>query len=368
MKSPRNTIPARTLVSLFSGIGGLDDGLHAAGFAPVFCCEIDIHARASLENWARLRGVAPRVECDVTEIDPHGLRESLGLASGELDLLAGGPPCQAFSLIGKRRSLGDPRGALVFQMVRFAEAFLPRAVLIEQVKGFRSAPGRNGHRGGALRALIRDLEGLGYCVHEELLRASNHGVAQHRDRVFVVGVRDGEEFVFPSPSHRDPAVAGELPVHRTVRDVLVGLPAPGGKENRPTFANHVDVTPSRDRERIHGVPEGEFLARQLHLPKDQRQRLNPKKDTTKFRRLAWDAPSLTLRGGEAFYHPTEDRYITPREAMRIHGFPDGHVLEGPIRGRTGTVRHLDQHRQVANSVPPPLAQALGQAIQSCLRG
>jgi DNA (cytosine-5)-methyltransferase 1 len=54
--------------------------------------------------------------------------------------------------------------------------------------------------------------------------------------------------------------------------------------------------------------------------------------------------------------------------MRIHGFPDGHVLEGPIRGRTGTVRHLDQHRQVANSVPPPLAQALGQAIQSCLRG
>jgi len=75
-----------------------------------------------------------------------------------------------------------------------------------------------------------------------------------------------------------------------------------------------------------------------------------------------DSPTLTLRGGEAFYHPTADRYLTPREYLRIHGFPDDHILLGPIRGRSGNVRDLDQHRLVANAVPPPLAKALGEAI------
>ena len=356
----------RTLVSLFSGMGGLDEGLHAAGFEPVFCCELDVHARGSLKRWAALREVTPHIAEDVTAVDPLALRESLGLDLGELDLLAGGPPCQAFSLIGKRRSLADPRGALVFEMVRYAAAFLPRAVLIEQVKGFRSAPDAGGVRGGAMNALITDLEALGYHVEVSVLRASHHGVAQNRDRVFLVGTRGMAPFVFPAPTHRVPEGEGRLPIHRTLRDVLADLPSPGIKGGTPPVPNHVDVTPARDRERIHGVPEGAHLAGQLQLPESQRMRLNPKKDTTKFRRLSWDAPSLTLRGGEAFYHPTEDRYITPREAMRIHGFTDDHVLEGPIRGRTGTVRDLDQHRQVANSVPPPLAQALGEALVSCL--
>ena len=130
--------------------------------------------------------------------------------------------------------------------------------------------------------------------------------------------------------------------------------------------SHVDVTPPRDRERINGVPEGECLAKQLQLPADQRQRLDPKKDTTKFRRLAWNEPALTLRGGEVFYHPNDNRYLTPREYMRLHGFSDEHLLFGPIRARSGTVRDLDQHRQVANAVPPPLAEAVANALDQQL--
>jgi DNA (cytosine-5)-methyltransferase 1 len=92
-------------------------------------------------------------------------------------------------------------------------------------------------------------------------------------------------------------------------------------------------------------------------------RLDPEKDTTKFRRMSWSKPALTLRGGEAFYHPFENRYLTPREYMRLHGFPDSHMLFGPIRARTGTVRDLDQHRLVANAVPPSLAHAVGAQIK-----
>jgi DNA (cytosine-5)-methyltransferase 1 len=77
-------------------------------------------------------------------------------------------------------------------------------------------------------------------------------------------------------------------------------------------------------------------------------------------------PSLTLRCGEALYHPCEDRYLTPRESARIQGFPDRHVFIGPIRRRTGTVRDLDQHRQVANAVPPPLARSIAANVKSAL--
>lgn len=131
------------------------------------------------------------------------------------------------------------------------------------------------------------------------------------------------------------------------------------------YDSHIDITPAGDRRRIHGVPSGDCLVRQHHLPQSQRGRLTSK-DTTKFRRLAFDLPSITLRGGEIFFHPIEDRYLTPREYLRIQGFPDDYYLLGPIRGRSGQIRALDQHRQAANAVPPPVAYALAVALREAL--
>lgn len=363
----------KTAISLFSGIGGLDEGLHQAGFSPLFCSELDDNAFRTLQHWCERRKASPILGRDINEIDPASLKRKLGLKINELDLLAGGPPCQSFSLIGSRRAMDDDRGMLLLKMVDFARAFKPKAVLIEQVKGLLSAKGADGKPGSALASVVSDLEDIGYSVNYKVLRAADYGVPQLRDRVFIVGLLGKKKFVFPKPTHfecePDCKQNGFFEIsnrYLTVKDAIGDLPPPVKKGEPEFIPSHLDITPARDIERITGVPEGECLARQLHLSDDQRQRLNPEKDTTKFRRMAWEKPALTLRGGEAFYHPTENRYLTPREYLRIHGFPDDHILFGPIRGRSGSVKDLDQHRLVANAVPPPLAKAVAQAIKKQL--
>ena len=350
-------------ISLFSGIGGLDLGLHQAGFVPMLCCEIDKNAQKTLLTAMEKRQLKPTFYSDVNDINLHQLKKELGFKKGEVDLLCGGPPCQAFSLIGKRQSLDDARGVLLFKMAEFAEAFEPKTILIEQVKGLLSASCGDDIKGGVLSNLIARFEALGYRVNYKVMLAADYGVPQLRERLFVVASKT-KRFVFPNPTHsskkNDNLFTFGKP-YRTIKDAIGALPRATSPDEPESFPNHIDITPSRDRERINGVPEGECLAKQLHLPKSQRMNLT-EKDTTKFRRIAWDLPSLTLRGGEAFYHPSENRYLTPREYLRIHGFDDDFILYGPIKGRSGTFKSLDQHRLVANAVPPKLAEVIGKEI------
>ncbi len=348
----------------------MDIGVEQAQFDVLACVEIDPYCCETLRS-AKARNKQKRLilEMDIRELAPEQLMDELSLEPGELDLLFGGPPCQAFSQIGKQLSLEDERGMLLFEMVRFAQALRPKALMIEQVKGLLYAKDTNGRRGGALEKVLLPLRQLGYSVTYKVLLAADYGVPQLRERVFIVALRGGQcKFEFPEPTHR-PADKGLLegPPYITVGEALAELeePAPKGAECYPD-SNHVDVTPAGDRRRIHGVPEGMWLSSQHHLPAEQRQNLT-KKDTTKFRRLSNKEPANTLRGGEIFFHPTEDRILTPREYMRIHGYPCDYVLEGPIRSRSGRVRYLDQHRQIANSVPPPVARAVAAAIARALQ-
>ncbi|MFU8790013.1 MAG: DNA cytosine methyltransferase [Methylobacter sp.] len=174
LKNIPNWSSMKTLVSLFSGIGGLDEGLHNAGFTPLFCSEIDKHAHESLRNWCVRRAVNPILATDINDISPHSLKKQLDLKAGELDLLAGGPPCQSFSLIGNRKSLEDDRGLLLHKMIEFAKVLKPKAVLIEQVKGLLSAKGADGVSGSALKAIISDLKEVGYEVSYRVLRAADY--------------------------------------------------------------------------------------------------------------------------------------------------------------------------------------------------
>lgn len=350
-------------VSLFSGAGGMDIGVEKAGFRHLAFVEFDHNAADTLRlNMGRRKARPMIVETDIRTVDP------LTLADPGIALLHGGPPCQAFSLIGKRGSLCDERGMLLFEMIRFARALRPRALLLEQVKGVLSAPNEKGEPGGVFKRFVRQLEELGYCIKWSVICAADHGIPQLRERVFIVATPGTNSFSFPPPTHAEsPEDAPLFPLkpYLGVGRVIGDLPKPVGKGEAPTVPNHVDVTPDRDRERIHPVSEGGFLAGTPNAGPELKRNLT-KKDTTKYRRLHRLEPSLTLRCGEIFFHPLEDRYLTPREYMRIHCYPDSYILCGPIRSRSGTVKNLDQHRLVANSVPPPLARAIAIQIMKVL--
>ena len=337
-------------ISLFAGAGGMDIGVEKAGFKTVCASESDPHCAATLRRNAPRKVVW---QADARVIDPQRLLEVLELQPGEIGLLHGGPPCQPFSQIGKREGMGDPRGALIFEVLRFARIVRPLAVLIEQVPNFLRAQAPTGQH--LMEQLWHEFRALGYDMHVDVVDAQAHGVAQRRRRALFVCVPAGAPFAFPPPTAKA----------ETVGAALRGLPVPSAPDETPPVANHIDVTPDRDRERIAYVPEGLWLAKTPGVPADILRNLT-RKDTTKYRRLHRQEIAPTLRCGEALYHPLEDRYITPREAARLQGFPDRHVFEGPIRRRTGRVRDLDQHRQVANAVPPPLARAAARQVCAAL--
>ncbi|MFB2834832.1 DNA cytosine methyltransferase [Floridanema evergladense] len=353
-------------VSLFSGAGGMDIGVIQAGFDILASIEIDPYCCETLRtSVSREQRQTQIIENDIRHINPAKLMRDLDIKPGELDLLFGGPPCQSFSQIGKRKCLEDDRGMLLFEMTRFADVFRPKVILIEQVKGLLNAPDRSGKIGGVFELLLQQLQNLNYLINWKIIVAADYGVPQIRERVFIVSTLKPNQFDFPPPTHC-PATQSlplfPLPPYLTVGEAIEGLGKPKSKTEIISENSHVDVTPDGDRRRINGVPEGSYLAKELHLPQSQRGNL-AKKDTTKFRRLSRAEPALTLRCGEIFFHPTEDRYLTPREYMRLHGYPDEYLLKGPIKSRSGRAKYLDQHRQIANSVPPPVARILAEAIK-----
>lgn len=347
----------------------MDIGLINAGFDVLACVEKDHYCcetlRFNIEREGRKTTV---IEKDITTVEPKALMNELQLKKGGLDLLFGGPPCQAFSMIGKKEGLKDERGLLLFQMVRFAKVLQPKAILIENVKGLVGAKDKKGKAGGILLKLLSQLDTLGYVPKWKIINSADLGVPQKRERIFIVATPKPNGFEFPAAKYNEPGSQRTLiPLkpYTTAGEALAGLPSPSKKDDTraaDAFPNHVDVTPKGDRNRIIGVGEGRPLAAEMHLPISQRKGLT-RKDTTKFLRVSRSRPSNTLRCGEIFFHPTEDRLLTPREYMRLHGFPDEYILMGPVRSRSGRVRDLDQHRQVANSVPPIVAEEIGIEIR-----
>lgn len=362
----RNMNKTLKAISLFSGAGGMDIGVKQAGFNVIASVDNDPYCCQTLRaNIKRQKENTKVIESDIRDINLNAMMNGLGITPGEIDLLFGGPPCQAFSQIGKQQSLEDERGLLLFQMIRFAKILNPKAVLIEQVRGLLSAKDRNGKLGSVLNGLLKDLERLDYVAKWQLINAADYGVPQLRKRIFIVATKKLNGFEFPEPTHcqqnEQQTSLFTLPHYTKVGEVIWGLGFPAAKSEEREDS-HIDVTPDGDRNRIKGVPEGAYLAAQTHLPTEQRGQLT-QKDTTKFLRLSRYKPANTLRCGEIFFHPIENRYLTPREYMKIQGFPDDYILKGAIRGRSGKVRFLDQHRQVANSVPPPVAKILAQEIK-----
>ena len=195
----------KKIISLFSGAGGMDIGFKNAGFEVAVaveqdsaCCET---LRANNPNLSIIEG-------DICAVTSNEILAAANLQPTEAALVIGGPPCQSFSLAGKRMGMSDPRGMLLIEFVRVVRETLPKVFVLENVKGMLNWAG-----GKAMEAINEEFtqeffhEGnsYNYKVSYQVLKASDFGVPQHRERVFVVGNRLEKVFKFPEPTFFDPS-------------------------------------------------------------------------------------------------------------------------------------------------------------------
>lgn len=339
-------------VDAFSGPGGLSLGLRLAGF--------DVRAAFDWDDWSvktyRRNLGEHGFLADATQVTGDQLREACALRPGEeLDLFAGGPPCQGFSKQKRGAHLGDKRNEMVREYLRLVCELRPRCFLLENVAMFAQVRGRK--LLGEFESTLDD-----YALAGHFYVAADYGVAQTRERFIMVGVRtdlDGE-FRIPAPT---------TPTWPTVRQIIGDLPEPPADyTDHPDFPNHQAARVTQANiDRFKHVPEGGGWQ---DIPVALRLKCHQEVDTSKggwpdvYGRLRWDGQCPTITGGfdsftrGRYGHPGSHRPLTPREAARLQGFPDDFVFLG--------TRHDIRH-QIGNAVPPPLARAVGAAILSALR-
>ena len=341
------------VIDLFCGAGGFALGLKEAGFDIVASVEFDsLACRTYRRNFGE-----HLIERDIHALSVEELLKFAGLEIGECALLAGGPPCQGFS-IQRRGSDDDPRNDLVLQYLRFVEGIMPKFFLMENVSGLMSKRGTP-----FLEKVLNRVSQLGYKTYLKKIEAAEFGVPQMRKRVILVGelnAADKGNFVFPEGGFT-------AETYRTVRDAIANLPSPPADgRSHIDYANHareIRIAPI-NLERLTHIPPGggrEYLPDHLQLPCHKNNPGHRHMDV--YGRLAWDAPSGTItarfdsftRG--KFAHPVEHRSVTLREGARLQTFPDSFVFEGN-RGEVA--------RQIGNAVPPLLARALGESILQAL--
>lgn len=329
-------------IELFAGAGGLALGLECAGFEAVLLNEWDKNACATLRmnrpHWSV-------VQSDVRQIDFRPYR-------GEVDLLSGGFPCQAFSYAGLGKGFEDIRGTMFFEFARAIEEVQPKMILGENVRGLLSHD-----KGRTLETIKKTLMQLGYdLIEPRVLNAVHYRVPQKRERLFIVGVRQdfraASLWRWPTPHPRpmlmrDALRAGELypcdvppsegQIYTEHKKAVLDLVPPGG-----CWRDLPDDVARRYMKGSYFLGGGR---------------------TGMARRLSWDEPSLTLTCAPAQNqtercHPEHTRPLTVREYARIQTFPDEWQFAGTM---------AQQYKQIGNAVPVHLAQAVGQQMMELLR-
>lgn len=321
-----------TLISLFSGCGGLDLGFHKAGYQVVWANDFEQNACKTFEkNFGNV------IHCgDIQAIDPYK-----DLSIPECDLIIGGFPCQDFSVIWKRPGLNGKRGNLYKSFLRFVDAKKPKAFVAENVKGILSA-----NKGKAIEQIITDFQNIapGYILYPKLYNFSEYGVPQIRERVLIVGIRVDTGFQFQHP----------LPTHGPNRKFpfITSGEALEGVQDVKLNNEKINIT-SRTEQIIKLIPEGGNFT---DIPKDHPLYVHGMISHV-YRRLNRNEPSKTIiaagGGGTWGYHFAEPRPLTNRERARIQTFPDDFEFFGSI---------TEVRRQIGNAVPPlgvvPIAKAL----------
>jgi DNA (cytosine-5)-methyltransferase 1 len=334
-------------ISLFSGGGGLDLGLEAAGFETLVVTDVDQHSCAALEKNKAVSMTMSKpflqkaqIVCDdVKNLSGEFLLQKAGLASGELDLLAGGPPCQAFSVFGKRKGRDDARGMLAYTYLRLISELRPKVFIFENVYGMMTV------EGGSVFAdlkekLAQPSPTLKYHLSVLRVNAVDFGAPQFRDRVFIIGALKEHYITELKPIFfkKNNLLSNSILPWRTVSDGLRHLPKMGTSQ----CFNHIGRKHSqRIIDRYKSMQFGE---------RDSKTRIN---------KLNPERPSFAIivgsdaGGGKGHIHPYEPREVTPRESARMQCFPDWWWF-------SGTGRH--PIRQVGNAVPSLLGAAVGREV------
>lgn len=326
-------------LELFAGAGGLALGLEQAGFAELGLVEIDHHAcdtlRKNRPNWNV-------IEEDITKItnSPKGIYDHI-INNEEIDLISGGYPCQTFSYAGKKMGLADTRGTLFYNYAKVMEQVKPKMFIVENVRGLVT----NDH-GRTLKTMINVFESLGYTVTYKVLNAWDYGVAEKRQRMVLVGIRNDLNitYQYPAPYKYKPVL----------KDVLKNVPNSPGQSYSVTKKKVMKLVPAGGYWR--DLPEDvakDYMGKSYYSGGGR---------TGMARRMSWDEPSLTLTTSPSQKqtercHPSETRPFTTREYARIQSFPDDWQFCGGI----GSI-----YTQIGNAVAVNFAKEIGLSIINSL--
>ena len=359
----------RPVISLFSGAMGLDLGLEAAGLDIALALECNRFPAATI---ARNRPSIPLIRKAIEDVSSFEILKTARLRPGQIFAVVGGPSCQVFSTAGQRKSLADPRSTMFRHFVRVIRDTRPKFFVMENVRGLLSAAVRHrplkqrgpGHPplepeeqlGSAFRVVSDTLRDLGYYCVFDVLNAADYGVPQTRQRLVIVGSRDGKKLRMPVPTHH-PEGADGLLKWRTLGEALESL-----NEDEPDYYL---FCPAKERY-LSLIPEG---GNWRQLPEDLKSMALGRAFQSWggrsgfFRRLSRERPSpaLTTRPDSkatTLCHPTELRPLSVGEYARIQQFPDDWVFEGPVRKK---------YEQVGNAVPVGLGAAIGNVLIAATR-
>ncbi|MBA4352513.1 MAG: DNA (cytosine-5-)-methyltransferase [Rhodobacter sp.] len=362
-----------TAIDLFCGAGGLSAGLELAGFKVLAGVDMFVAAGKTFEDsHPNAKFICRPIEA----VSVDDLMMETGLKPGELTVLAGGPPCQAYSVYNHQRGMHDERATLFREYLRIVAGLQPEWIIMENVMGIYSIGG-----GAAVRAIQFELEALGYAVKEKVLKAEEFGVPQERRRVVFIGNRTGDPILHPEPSHGPdreyPFVTiwdaiGDLPPLENGEDrgtVPYSKPADGhfqilvrGKQH--TVTGHTAPKLGKaNLQRLDHIPEGgSWRDIPYDLLPTGMKRAKRSDHTKRYGRMSWNGLSCTvltkcdIHWG-AYIHPEQNRAISVREAARLQAFPDSFEFHGS---------KTDQYVQIGNAVPPLLGRAIGLAVRKVI--
>lgn len=339
------------VLDLFCGCGGLSQGFIEVGYEVV--AGID-HWQDALDTFAFNHTNSKAIKADLFNISPVQIAQQL--ETKNIDVIIGGPPCQGFSIAGKRL-IDDERNQLYKSFVQFVSYFQPKAFIMENVPNIISMG-----KGAVKDEIIEDFTRLGYTVTYKILLASEYGVPQNRRRAFFVGLKNGKTFEFPLPTTRSlitcEQAISDLPDGSIEDGELYPVEAQSDYQrlmrvDSTVLHNHqATVHTAKTVEIIAQVPDG---GNYKDLPKHLQE---TRKVNIAWTRFNSQKPSFTIdTGHNHHFHYSYNRVPTVRESARLQSFPDNFVF---LKGKTS------QLKQVGNAVPPLLAKALANQLKTYL--